>query len=65
VSGCTSRNLARDLFQKAFQAAIAPSVSIADSLLRFLISGIAVLADQLLRVFPESPFSFVIPDKSM
>jgi hypothetical protein len=33
--------------------------------LRFLISGIVVLADQLLRVFPNRLFHFVIPDKSM
>src|SRR6516162_4558488 len=61
VSGCTSGNLARDLLQEAFQAAIAPSVSIADSLLRFLISGIAVLADQLLRVFPNRLFHLSFP----
>src|SRR6516165_774135 len=61
VSGCTSGNLARDLLQEAFQAAIAPSVSIADSLLRFLISGIAVFADQLLRVFPNRLFHLSFP----
>jgi hypothetical protein len=49
-------NFARDLFQEAFQTAIAPSVSIAYGLLRFLMSGIAVLADQFLRVLPNRLF---------
>jgi hypothetical protein len=49
-------NFAGDLFHEAFQTAIAPSVSIADGLLRFLMSGIAVFADQFLRVFPNRLF---------
>ena len=43
-------NLTCDLFQEMFQAAVPPSVSSADGLLRFLVRGIAVLADQRLRV---------------
>ena len=49
-------DLGPDFLQEVFQTAIAPSVSIARGFLRFLISGITVLADQFFRVFSNGFF---------